>query len=308
MVEQPAGQTRQRNQWWVNVMLAAAGMLIPVAIMLTWLSFLVLDEQRYVRTVTPVIEVPEIQAIVSDALAMGVRASIEGASSASARMAMLVANSGGIDSILAEIRALIERAIATPEFSAIWSETNRLAHSGLIGVLSKEATDSTNTNDEITLAFANLANDLGVAPDSRAGRVLAEIPDQLAPRIAVLQSVEIPAARFVIDNARLIDLSVTAVIALLLGFGLWFSRNRSRALILLGVVSLISLPIALLVRNVLQSSLSDLSGPEGVLAREYASVLTASLESGLLMAAALGLIVAVIAWFWPRLSRPIEAT
>lgn len=305
MIEQPAGQTRQRNQWWVNVMLVLAGILIPVAIMLTWLSFLVLDEDRYVRTVTPVIDVPEIQAIVSDALALGVRTSIEGASSASARMARLVTESGGIEPILTEIRALIERAIATPQFSAVWSEVNRLAHSGLIAILSKEATDSTNTNDEITLAFANLASDLGVEPDSRAGRVLAEIPDQLAPRIAVLQSVEIPAARFVIDNARLIDLTVILVIALLLGFGLWFSRNRSRALIVLGLVSLVSLPIALVVRNVLRSALSDLSGPEGVLAREYASVLTASLESGLIMAAALGLIVAVIAWFWPRFSRPI---
>ncbi len=288
-------------------MLVLAGMLIPVAIMLTWLSFLVLDEERYVRTVTPVIEIPEIQAIVSDALAAGVRASIEGASSVSARMAILVANSGGIDPILADIRAQIERTVATPEFSAVWSETNRLAHSGLVGVLSKKATDPTTTNDEITLAFANLADDLGIAPDSRAGRALAEIPDHLAPRIAVLQSVEIPAARFVIDNVRLIDLALIALIALLLGFGLWFSRNRTRALIVLGVVSLISLPIALLVRNVLQSTLGDLPGSEGVLAREYASVLTASLESGLLMAAALGLIVAVIAWFWPRLSRPMQS-
>lgn len=305
MLNKPECESGQRNQWWVTLMLVAASVLIPVAIAIAWLNFLILDEQRFVRTVSPVIETPAVQATVTETLVHAVRVSIQTASASDPRLVTIVNESGGIDVLMAGISPLIGHAVRSNEFRIVWTDANRLAHTNVIRLLVNRPGDTSGFENELTLVFTTMVQILGVEPDSQAGQVLARIPPELAPRISVLQSVEVPAARTAIDYALWISLAAIILAASLLGIGLWRARNRRQGLILTGVLGLfVSFPIALLVRSFLRNYLGDTPGVQGEIAREYARALTASLESGFLMAAAVGLIVAFVAWFWPRFSRP----
>ena len=284
-------------------MLALAGILVPVTIALSWLAFLVLDAGRFSQSVTPIIDTPEVQSAVASTLTSAIEQSLKDSNEQNMTVQSLVLTAGGISAIMAVVEPITERAVATSQFRALWHDANYVAHSGITAMLANDPDDHNANGEELTVAFDQINSTLGIDPESPTGRVLAAIPDALAPRIAVLHSIDVPIARFVLDNATRLAVGAIVLTILLFGGGFWFSPNRRRAFMVVGIVGLISLPIAIIVRSVLTDKLGDMPDTAGILARAYAGALTSSLESSLLMAAAIAAIVAVLAWWWPRLAR-----
>jgi hypothetical protein len=291
------------NQWWVKSLLVLAGLLLPVSIFLSWFAFLILDDARFARTVTPVIDSPTVQTELARLLVTSVEAALAAAEAESAEARTLIESAGGANGVVDDIAAVVDAVVPSPEFRAVWQETNYLAHVGMTRFLRGETIVPGTAPDELALTIANVGDALNIDPASPEGRALAAIPDHLAPSFSVLKGIDVPAINQLVDHARLIALMVSGISALMLGIGLWFSRNRRRALILVSLVGLLSIPIAILIRTVMNDELGKLSGSEREIAHAYATALTSSLETGLLMAGIVGAVVALLAWIWPRFDR-----
>jgi hypothetical protein len=304
MHDTAAPQARRSIRFLSTVMLALAGILIPVAVSLLWLAFVVLDSDEFARTVTPIIDMPSVQSHLAVSLNSGVERSITGASNASPAIRSLITAAGGTNVVIPEIEHFIEQALASPEFRLVWTDINRLAHVEVKRILRGQNLVPGVNDETLTLTFTDIQAALQIDPNSPLGVMLDALPADYAPSIEVMQQpVDIPAADFLISNASLLAVSVSLLCALLFGIGLWLSRDRRRALIFAGALGLISLLVALLVRTVMNDSLGDVNGIEGELAREYAGSLTSPLESGLWLIAAIGGIVALIAWIWPKFGQ-----
>ena len=303
MSERNSTVGERRNQWWITAMLVLFGIITPIAISLSWLAFLVLDAERFTRTVTPIIDMPEVQRSVAASLTDAVRVSLDSAVQSQRSVRGLVALAGGTGAVVATASGAINIAVTTPEFRVLWEDVNRAAHIGLVDVLSRDPKSDMNLNDDLTLLFDEIELWSGVDPTSPIGQALQSIPTALAPRLTVLTDLDIPVARFLIDHAKSLAYTSIAFAVALFGGALALGRNRRQVLIVGGLLGVIALAPLLLTRTILHDRLSDLSGVQGELAREYARALTSPLESLLILTSAVGLIVAGLAWVWPRLSR-----
>lgn len=300
-----APRARRSYRFLSNTLLALAGVLLPVAVSLLWLAFVVLDTNEFTRTVTPIIDMPHVQAKLAASLNSGVQHSLANAAESSTTTRALIAAAGGIDAIMPELRRIIDQVVASSAFRDVWTEVNRLGHVEVKHLLRGQALVNGVSDTTLTLTFADIQAALQIDPNSPIGRALNAIPAELAPTIEVLQQpVDIPGAEFLIDHASRIALGATGLCALLLGVGLWLSADRRRALIFTGAFGLLAIALAVAVRVVINDQLGDLGGVEGDLAREYAATLTSPLESFLWLIAAIGAIVALLAWIWPRFNRP----
>jgi hypothetical protein len=303
-----APRARRSYRFLSKALLALAGVLLPVAVSLLWLAFVVLDTNEFTRTVAPIIDRPHVQAKVAASLNLGVQHSLANAAEFSATTRALITAAGGIDAIMPELGRIVGQVVASSAFRDVWVEVNRLGHVEVKHLLSGQALVNGVRDKTLTLTFADIQAALQIDPNSPIGRALNAIPAELAPAIEVLQQpVDIPGAEFLIDHASRIALGVAGLCALLLGVGLWMSADRRRALIFTGAFGLLAIALAVAVRVVVNDRLGDLGGVEGELAREYAATLTSPLESFLWLIAAIGAIVALLAWIWPRFSRhPVQ--
>ncbi len=285
------------NSWWVTLMLVLAGILTPIAICLSWWAFLMLDTDRFTRSVTPIIDMPEVQSAISTALLNDVDDSFDLAAQQDPAVRELLANAGVEEHVIADIAAVVPGAVASSQFRQVWEETNSVAHQGLVDLLTDEL------DNDLALTFADIEQWAGIDPESPTADALAAIPPELEPSIDVLHPIDVPMPQVAVDYADWSSAGAIVLVLTLFIGAMLLAGDRRQALIVAGIAALISLPCALAIRLSLHDRLANYSGAQRVLAIEYARALTSSLESTLLLVAAVGLIVTILAWVWPRLAR-----
>jgi multisubunit Na+/H+ antiporter MnhC subunit len=155
-----------------------------------------------------------------------------------------------------------------------------------------------------TLNLAELVASIEASPTSPLGQMLAAIPPDQMPQIALFEVPEMPEVAFYVRHARLIGVLLAALSILLIGAGIWLAPSRRRAIAWAGAAMIVSLGIALLVRSRLVDTFARVSDPqERYLATTYVDALVTPLEIALLVAAVIGLATAVAAWLLGRRGR-----
>jgi hypothetical protein len=316
--EQGPGQGEGRARWtgrrgrWralVSAILITLGcVLAPVSVLGVWAANQVSNTDRYVANMAPLINEPPIQHALSakltteitsrvDVPALTASASAELAHANLPRLSSLLTNfqapiANGVDSL---ISTTVSRAVASPAMANIWVSANRVAHQGIVRVLSGQGGGSVSVvNNQVVLNLGPLiaqvkenltARGLGFA--ARIPTVNATFPLFEAPNLAKAQ-----------QGYRLITTLrwVLPFLALLLfAAGIWVARRHRRALIgtALGLsASMLVLAAALLIARAIYLN----SVPQSVLPSDAAAALYDTLvrfiRDGLRVLLVIGLVVA----------------
>ena len=297
----------------------ATVLLIP-ALVGHWGHRTVVDAERYIQTVGPLIEQPEVQEALATAVTEAVVAQVDTESQVDTLLGNLFPDAGFTDQLAAPIAAginsligeLVTKFVASEQFATVWIELNTAAQKGVIRIL--EGGDG----GVVQLDGDNLVLDTSVAlqaiqqklidsgitaaanitiPDSDRQIVLANTPG-----LAQIQTI------YQLSSPILQWLPI--VVALMLGGAILLARRRARTTVAAGIVLLVSSVVILLGLGAGEVAFTnELAGtPWGPAAEVFWATLLEYLIAGTQAILTLGAVVILAGWFGgrTRLARTVR--
>jgi hypothetical protein len=286
-----------------RVLLLTLGcLLFALSVVAIWARVVLLDTDRYVQTVAPLAESPEVQRLVADRIGDRLTAAVNAEDFAREflppRAEPLATPIGR--AVDGEIRSLVAELVASPRFQQAWNRANRRAHALVIELVTGEQVGS------LRLEGANVVLDLGELiervkarlRERGLGPLVDRIPLDVDRDVVLFQS---PALERAAGAVRLLKglaivLPVLALAALA-GY-VALSERRRRALVraALGVgVAMVALAALLaLGRAAYLSALDPAVLPRDVAATVF-DVLVRALRTGVRVAFVIALVVAALA-------------
>ncbi len=294
-------------RWGVSLLLVVlVSVLAIVAVVARYVRSELLDTDRYVETVSPLAENPDVQ----DAIATQVTNEIftrldveQVAEDALARLTELGAPEvvTGLavplaDQVESFTRQEVDKAVASDEFATLWDEANRRAHTQVVAVLTGE------TGDVVSVDEGTLSVDVGVI----VARVKQRLIDRgfgLASNIPEVSStftlVETQNLEKAQRAVRLLDRLATAlpfVIIALAAVAVLVAPNRRRGLVAVAVglalaMILLAAALALVRAWYLDNASGEVLSPDAAVG--VARTLLAPLRTAMRAVLVLGLVVAV---------------
>jgi hypothetical protein len=262
----PTTPTTKSGGWWrvpiVAVCLLLVGVLAPLSILATWAHDEVSDTERYVETVAPLADSPEVQAAVTTRLTarivglIDVQAVTEDAIDALSQRGLPPRAVASLTALTPPLAAGVEsfvnnqvgRLVASQAFADAWEQANRVAHNQMVAVLTGE------TGEAVSVSGGTVQLNLAPVIDAvkerllDAGFSLASRIPAVTTEITLFQSAELAKAQ---TAFRLLDAAARAlpIIALiLLGVAVAVSTRRRRTLTIGAIViaaSMVLLGVAL---------------------------------------------------------------
>jgi hypothetical protein len=304
---QTAGGGRAVRGWrWAgaSAVLVVAAVLATAGVFAVYLRGQVLDTDTYVETVAPLGQDPVVRGAVAQRLTdeLVTRSDLTGlanqlagrleAEGAPARLSDLVGPLvSGVSSFL---NGKINQLMATERFETAWVNANRVAHEGLVTVLTGgQGQVLSSQGDTVTIDLGELLTLVKQQLVTDGLTIFGKIPDVSIP-YTLVQSDKLPQIR---SYARALDLAGTwlpwiALIVLLAG--ILIAPNRRRGLligtVLTGLTALLALGVVTLARTYYVDNL-----PPTVRSPEAASIVLTTLLRYLVaalqtLAAAMGIL------------------
>lgn len=226
------------------LLIAVAGVLVPVSVVTVWVQDIVLDSSRYVATVSPLATDKAIQ----DAAVYRVRQALvirRNSKEVTADIAAWMRDKGlppnavdVVQGLSPKLDAAVDRTVDvlatrfvhSEDFAAVWTGANRTAHAAVVHALTGKGHGAVGFSDDtVTLdvgrAVARVKKQL-----ENAGMVPASQIPKVDRQMVLFRSEHLPALR---SGVRLLDMAgtwlptVTAVVA---SAGVLLARRRRRAL------------------------------------------------------------------------------
>jgi hypothetical protein len=316
-LREQAGAGRRRHVSWrapVSTVLVVLGcILAPVAVVGVWAGNEVSDTGRYVATVEPLIHDPAIQNYLADQITIQITSRLDITGTIDQASAQL--NSKGlprISSLLTTfgpqiasavtgfIHSAVHSVIASKAAAAIWVQANTVAHQAVVKVLSGQGNGAISTkNGQIVL---NLGPFIAVVKQDllQHGFSLASNIPPVSPTIALFQAKDLGTAQSLYRLVTTLKIVLPILALLLIAAGVWAARGRRRTLVraALGVAaSMLILGIGLqIARGIYLSSVPGSTLPGDAAAAAF-DALVHFLKDGLRVVLAVGLIIAIAAYF-----------
>jgi len=249
-----ATTTSHGGGWWrvpiIAVCLVLVGVLAPLSILATWAHDEVSDTERYVETVAPLADSPEVQAAVTARLTarivelIDVQAVTKDAIDALSQRGLPPRAVASLTALTPPLAAGVEnfvdnqvaRLVSSDAFADAWVAANRVAHTQMVAILTGETGEAVEVNgDAVQLNLAPLID--GVKKRLvDAGFTLASRIPAVTTEITLFQSADLAKAQ---TAFRLLDAAARAlpIIALiLLGVAVAVSVRRRRTLTIGAIV------------------------------------------------------------------------
>jgi hypothetical protein len=250
----PVPSAKRGGGWWrvpiLAVCLVLVGVLAPLSILATWAHDEVSNTDRYVETVAPLADSPEVQ----DAVATRLTARIVGLIDVQAvtKDAIDALSQRGLPPrAVASLTALtpplvqgvesfvdnqVRRLVASQAFADAWEQANRVAHNQMVAILTGQTGGAVELNgDAVQLNLAPLIDDVKQRLED-AGFTLASRIPAVTTEITLFQSADLARAQ---TAFRLLDAAARAlpIIALvLLGLAVIVSTRRRHTLMIGAIV------------------------------------------------------------------------
>ena len=312
----PAEERDSGGRWRpvVSVVMIALGCLTLIpATAAVWLQSVVTDTDRYVETVGPLAEDPDVQAAVTNRITNEIFTRLDVAQIVD-EAAQLLAEQGARPRVTASLQGLaqpiaggvedwmhgqIATIVASDAFATAWEEANRTAHDSLVAVLTGRTADSglVVRDDTVSIQLEPLITHVKDALVGAGFTLAGQLP-AVDAEFVLFQSDGITTAK---SGFRAVDqlgtwlpiLAVTLITA-----GVLVARSRRRALIAAGAgaaVAMVVIGIALaVVRPVYLESLPATANSDAA-AAVFDQVVT-FLRTTLRTVLVVGLIVALVAF------------
>ncbi|WP_217616681.1 hypothetical protein [Cellulomonas sp. GbtcB1] len=311
----PAPRQRHRTRAAAAVVLIVLGALLaPVAVVAVWAKDLVTDTDRYLATVGPLVDDPQIQGAVTnrvtgaiveaadlDGLASDAVTAVEGLG-LPPRVSALAGSLQAplVDAATNVIRRAVDAVVTSDVFEAVWDEANRTVHDQLNAVLrgDPDAIASIDAQGTLVVDLTGVVDTVRSSLSDAGFTVVDRLPT-ISASFPLMQSADLVRAQ---NAYRLLDLLGTWLIWLSLGLlaaGVLAAVHRARALVIAGLSlagAMLLLGAALTIgRSVYVDAL-----PPGVQRPDAAVVVydqvVAFLRVALRSAFVLGVVVALVAF------------
>jgi len=256
------------------VLIVLSALLVVASVAARFARSEVLNTDRYVATVAPLASDPGIQAAVTTRVTDAVMKSadiprlvqqlagsidVKGAQAAATLAAPALTNW-----LQGQVSRVVGDVVTSPEFSTLWINANRAAHTQLDRILTGEDSGAVATTGN------NIVIDLGVVFNAvrdqlvqRGWSFLARIPDQSIPyTVATIDNLtEVQRYVSLLDKAAT-WLPVLALV--LLGLAVWCAPNSRRALLIGLVATAVALLLTLLLYARFRDVYADRAGQRGL--------------------------------------------
>jgi hypothetical protein len=314
LVGPPAERRRPGRAAAATVLIVLGALLAPVAVVAVWAQDLVTDTDRYLATVEPLVEDPQIQSAVTnrvtgaivqavdlDGLAAEGVAAVEGLD-LQPRVAAVAGSLQGplVDAATGFIRDVVDRVVTSDAFAAVWDEANRTVHDQLNAVLrgDPDAIASIDAQGTLTVDLSGVIDTVTTSLSDAGFTIVDRLPT-ISASFPLLQSADLVRAQ---NAYRLLDVLGTWLVWVVLGLlaaGVLLARNTARALVIAGLSlagAMLLLGAALTIgRSVYVNALPpEVQRPDAavVVYDQVVSLLRVALRSALV----LGLVVALAAF------------
>jgi hypothetical protein len=262
----PAEPVVRRSAWWAlgsAVLVTLACVLAPISVASVWASTVLSDTDQYVETVAPLADDPAVQKAVADDVTAAVvesldvdqvtadlldtLASLEDVPPrvAAALPGLAVPITNGVESFT---RDQVDNVLASPQFAALWEQTNRIAHEQVVKLLEgNEGGAVSAQGDTITLNLAPVIQEVKQRLVAQ-GFSLAENIPVVDRQFVLVQSGSISDAQGFYQLLNTLGVWLPLVTLALFAGGVALARDRRRTLVkgALGVAgAMIALGVAL---------------------------------------------------------------
>jgi hypothetical protein len=190
-------ETRVSRGRWRSIvasgLIVVACLLAPLSVVSVWASQQISDTDRYVQTVAPLAQNPEVQSAITDEITNQIFTYIDVA--ALIRQALDALNNQGLSpEVSSQLQGLsipltsavenftrdqVAKIVASPQFATAWDAANRAAHEQLVALLSGEQGGAISAqNDSVTInlgPFIAQAKEQLVAQGFSAARNIPEV-------------------------------------------------------------------------------------------------------------------------------------
>lgn len=293
------------------IFIVATVLLVP-ALVGHWGHRTVIDSERYIQTVGPLIEQPEVQQALAETVTEAVVAKVDTESQVQTLLGSLFDNTTLTDAIAAPVAAginsligeLVSKFVASDQFATVWIELNKAAQKGVVLVLEgREGGVVSLQGDELVLdtsaaltAIQSYLVESGI--DAAANITIPETDRQ----IVLAETPALAQIRAIYGLTSPILQWLPLIVAIMFGAAVLLARRRARTVVATGIVLLVSGVVVLIGIGAGETQFTNaLSGtPWGAAANVFWATLLDYLIAGTQAIVALGIVVILAGWFGGR--------
>jgi hypothetical protein len=293
------------------IFILAAILTVP-ALVGHWGYRTVIDSQRYIATVGPLIDKPEVQQALATAVTDQVVAKVDTENQVGTLLGNLFPSAGFTDQLAAPIAAginsligeLVTKFVASDQFATVWIQLNTAAQKGVVLVLENK------DGGIVSLQGDNLVLDTSVALQAIQQKLVDSgitaaanitIPDS-DRQIVLASTPALAQIRTVYALTSPILQWLPLIVAIMFAAAIFFARRRARIVVATGIVLIVSGFVILVGLGIGQTQFQNqLAGtPWGPAADVFWSTLLDFLIAGTQAIIALGAVLVVAGWFGGR--------
>jgi hypothetical protein len=296
------------------VLIVLACVLAPVAGAAVWVHNQVSDTDRFVRTMSPLVDDPDVQAALTNRLTttvfqyvdvQGLADDAVDALGAQGLPPLLVARLDGLTPTLTSavtgfVHDKIAELVASPAFESAWDQSITAVHQKANAVLSGDSAGVVVRGDTVFLDLAPFI-DLAKERLSAAGLTAVNLVPDVHPTVALAKADTLVRAQSAYTTLDTVARVLPWVVLLLLAVGVYLARNRFRALVGSGLglaLSMVVLAAGILVaRSLFIGAVPSAAAPA---AASGFDIVVAYLRLGLRALLVLGLVVALAGFLGGR--------
>src|SRR4051812_6683346 len=259
-----APRRKVRGRSVLAVVLIVLGcVLAPVAGVSVWVHNQVSDTDRFVRTMSPLVDDPDVQNALTNRLTttvfqyvdvQGIADDAVSALAAQGLPPLLVTRLGALTPTLTSavtgfVHDKIAELVASPEFASAWNAAIRAAHQQAVTVLSGDSKAVVVRGDKVYLDLAPFIDLAKKRLSDRGLTAVNAIPD-VHPTVALAKADTLVRAQSAYTALDRVARVLPWVALLLFAVGVYLARNRWRALVGVGLglaLSMVVLAAGLLV-------------------------------------------------------------
>ncbi len=319
-VQTPADPSRRGRAIAAVVCLVLAAVLTVPASFSYWGQRTINDGQRYVDTVGPLVDSPEVQTAIATRVTDAIEKQVDveallneafsGVIQDRPRLKLLIGPLAGAVNGL--IQTQVQNFIASDAFRNLWLAVNTRAQQRLVQLLDGDSSGAVQVQGgDVVLDLSVVVDQVKAQLVQRGLTFVQNAPPIPAAdqQIVILQSDQLKQVRTIYAFSNPVAKWLLVVVALLYLAGLLLSRRRPRTTVIIGIVlAANALLVALLLSIGRQLFINQLTGTVfGPASTVFYDTLLSYLERGQRVMLWLGLILIVVGWFAGRTKTGLAA-
>jgi len=297
-----------------GVLVILACMLAPLSVAPVWADRVISNTDQYVKTVSPLIDDPGVQAAITDEITTAVLDNIDVERVTRVALDTLASQKGVPAGVQAAIPGLqialvngvnsfvhdqVAKIVASDQFAQVWDQVNRTAHTQMVALLEgNQGNVVTAQGNTVTLNLAPAIDRVKTSLVDQGFTVASRIPS-VQKSFTLVQSDSVTKAQWAYKALDKIGTWLPVIALVLLIGGVLLARDKRRALLRgsLGVAAaMIVLGIALAVARTWYVNTTPANVLTSTTAGTVFDTLVRFLRSGLRAVGVLALVVALAAF------------